>query len=107
MKMEEVVEQIQLFSDLKPSLPEKLSYLAISVYAKQYVAWRSEEISKDLDNKGIHKELDDINKIADFIKATYNKTFSIIEIVAILYHMAKFSPDTEGRAKNVFLCSVR
>lgn len=95
----------------KPVLSEKLSYLAISQYAKQYVQWKSDKIAcvhADSDDIAIvGEELKDMEKIQEYINDTYGKFFSIISIVNVLYTLAKFSPDTEGRAKNVFLCSTK
>lgn len=86
-------------------LPEKITFLTLNEYAKNYVSWKSLALSTDKtdddDRVLTGQELKDIEKLHTFLRNETNTYFSIMTTLDVLYGISKYQPQTEGQAKRI------
>lgn len=91
-------------------LAETVTFLNFVEYAKTYVNWKTVAVSTldmdEDDNVLTGKELKDIDRLGDFLKAKTGKFFSLMFTRDVLYVVSRYNPHDEEHAKRIVLNSL-
>lgn len=91
-------------------LAEKITFLSFVEYAKTYCNWKTVAVSTldmdEDDNVLTGKELKDVDRLSDFLRAETGSYHSLMFTRDLLYVVSRYNPMSEGQAKRIVLNSL-